>query len=348
MRRFAKAAFVAALFSAPGAALAAGMTMPDGCQADLNRCSLSVWSKNSFPHPGVTQSATFSNGATLTCTSNGTGKARSCNLTPIPQQASSQGGANLPATSTGSDNAALELENALFHSGAYVGPLDGDPNRDMSGAIRQYQTSQGLPVTGVLDDVTRTRLGMDTPANNPVLALQQALFNAGTYYGPLDGDRNRDMSDAIRQYQTSQNLPVTGVLDDVTRTRLGMDTPANNPALALQQALFHAGTYYGPVDGDGKRDMSDAIKQYQTSQNLPVTGVLDDATRVRLGLDTAANNPALALQQQLFNAGVYYGPLDGDRHRDMSGVIKDYQRTHGLPITGVLDDATRARLRLSH
>jgi hypothetical protein len=78
-RRFAEAAFVAALLATPGAALGAGPAMPDGCQQDLNRCSQKVWAHNSL-HRGSQQSVQFSNGMTLTCIANGTDTPRTCSL----------------------------------------------------------------------------------------------------------------------------------------------------------------------------------------------------------------------------------------------------------------------------
>jgi Ricin-type beta-trefoil lectin domain len=62
------------------AAQATGPTMPDNCQQNLNQCSLKIWGRNSFPHRGYQQSAKFSNGMTLTCTSNGPDTPRSCAL----------------------------------------------------------------------------------------------------------------------------------------------------------------------------------------------------------------------------------------------------------------------------
>jgi peptidoglycan hydrolase-like protein with peptidoglycan-binding domain len=319
--------------------------MPDSCRQDLNQCSLQVWQRNSFPHRGVTQSVTFSNGATLTCTSNGANTRRSCTMTGTP----AGGGDNQAAGSPTTNNAVLAAQNALFRSGDYQGPLDGDPNRDMSDAISQYQRTQGLPTTGVLDDATRARLGLETsPASKAALAAESALFRSGEYQGPLDGDPNRDLSDAIRQYQRAQGLPVTGVLDDPTRAHLGLETtPTYKAALAEQTALFRSGEYLGPLDGDPNRDMSDALRQYQRGQGLPVTGVLDDATRAHLGLSTSPTyKAALAAQSALFRAGYYTGPLDGDPNRNLSDAISQYQRAQGLPLSGVLDSATRIRLGL--
>jgi hypothetical protein len=65
VRGFAKAALVAALLSTLGAAQGIARAMPDNCKENLNQCSLKVWARNSFPHPGFTQSITFSNGETL-------------------------------------------------------------------------------------------------------------------------------------------------------------------------------------------------------------------------------------------------------------------------------------------
>ena len=65
---------------APPAAKGNGPDMPVNCQENLNWCSLQVWARNSFPHPGFTQRITFSNRMTLTCTSNGRGNPRTCSL----------------------------------------------------------------------------------------------------------------------------------------------------------------------------------------------------------------------------------------------------------------------------
>jgi hypothetical protein len=80
LRRFAKAALVAALLSTLGAAQGFGGAMPDNCNQNLDQCSQKIWAHNSFPHAGASQSITFSNGTTLTCTSNGRDHPRTCSL----------------------------------------------------------------------------------------------------------------------------------------------------------------------------------------------------------------------------------------------------------------------------
>jgi hypothetical protein len=75
----ASTAIIAAILSTAGAAQDVGM--PEACaQGELQRCSLQVWSRDSFPHQGVTQSVTFANGLTLTCTSTGRDRPRNCSM----------------------------------------------------------------------------------------------------------------------------------------------------------------------------------------------------------------------------------------------------------------------------
>jgi hypothetical protein len=73
--------------STPQAAQGTGgaMAMPDNCGQNPNQCSLKIWTANSFPRPGFEKTITFSNGQTLTCSSNGPSVARTCNLSPAPR-----------------------------------------------------------------------------------------------------------------------------------------------------------------------------------------------------------------------------------------------------------------------
>jgi putative chitinase len=56
--------------------------------------------------------------------------------------------------------------------------------------------------------------------------------------------------------------------------------------IAAQQALIAAGFFCGPrgADGDFGNATEDAVEAFQGDRNLPVTGIVDDATRAALGL----------------------------------------------------------------
>jgi hypothetical protein len=106
--RFAKAALIAALLSTLGAAQGFGGAMPDNCNLNLDQCSQRIWGHNSFSHSGVTQSTTFSNGAILTCTSNGRDAPRSCTLSEGHAKAAP---AKVRAKSSSSDKAPAKSDS---------------------------------------------------------------------------------------------------------------------------------------------------------------------------------------------------------------------------------------------
>src|ERR1035437_6270683 len=52
--------------------------------------------------------------------------------------------------------------------------------------------------------------------------VQETLRDKGFYTGPVDGIMGHQTRAAIRQYQQSENLPVTGHLDGDTAGKLGV------------------------------------------------------------------------------------------------------------------------------
>jgi hypothetical protein len=61
---------------------------------------------------------------------------------------------------------ARQVQERLRSAGYNPGAADGVPGPQTVAALRQYQTAQGVPVTGFLDEATRQALGLvpDTAA----------------------------------------------------------------------------------------------------------------------------------------------------------------------------------------
>src|SRR5690242_19180917 len=53
--------------------------------------------------------------------------------------------------------------------------------------------------------------------------VQETLHDKGFYNGPVDGIVGHQTRAAIRQYQRSEDLPVTGQLDAKTSERIGLE-----------------------------------------------------------------------------------------------------------------------------
>ena len=217
----AAAAVVAAFLPTSGAAQGAGADMPANCRQNLDRCSQEVWPRNSFPHRGSQQSTTFSDGATLTCTSNGSNIARTCALTG-------------PPADNGGDTSdqVRSVQKALGDLGYDPGPSDGRLSPKTEDAIRAYQAANGLPRTGRIDEPTLRKLGLAQSSErtadyagdtgDQVRSVQRALGDLGYDPGPLDGRLSPKTEDAIRAYQAANGLPRTGRIDEPTLRKLGL------------------------------------------------------------------------------------------------------------------------------
>ena len=59
---------------------------------------------------------------------------------------------------------ARQVQERLRSAGYNPGAVDGVPGPQTIAALRQYQTAQGLPVTGLLDEATRKALGLVSDA----------------------------------------------------------------------------------------------------------------------------------------------------------------------------------------
>ena len=62
----------------------------------------------------------------------------------------------------------------------------------------------------------------NTPNADQVSKAQEALKNDGIYSGPVDGRISQDTREAIRSFQQSHQLSMTGTIDDETARQLGL------------------------------------------------------------------------------------------------------------------------------
>jgi len=224
-----------------------------------------------------------------------------------------------------------------------------------------------------------------------VKELQQALLDAGvSVRGGADGVFGTATQTSLEEYQTSRGLESSGRVDDATLRALttaatpqGATSP-QAPASAilglaygslggsvaeLQQALIDAGvTVRGGADGIFGPATTNALKEFQTSQGLKASGIVDDATIAALASPSAPSttpSPAASdtggyaaygekgarvstLQSALVQAGISLrGGVDGDFGSGTSAAVMEFQRQHGLSVTGKVDETTATALGIS-
>jgi peptidoglycan hydrolase-like protein with peptidoglycan-binding domain len=145
--------------------------------------------------------------------------------------------------------------------------------------------------------------------------------------------------------------------------------PLNPPALMqVQERLRQAGAYNGRADGVWGPDSQTALERFQQRNGLQVTGQLNQATAVTLGLNAgellaAGGGPASGaagetapgplsrsavrnVQSRLRALGFYRGGVDGVWGAGTQAAIERFQQGRGLQPTGQLNPATAQAMGL--
>ncbi len=204
-------------------------------------------------------------------------------------------------------------------------------------------------------------------------SLQQALVNAGIQLaGGVDGIFGPATEAAVKTYQRSRGLPVTGRGDAATLNALGRgaptsttpSTPSNvlargsrgDSVRRLQLALMQAGIFVpGGADGIFGPATESALKTYQRRKGLSATGRVDGATAAALGLGGGTPSTSgyvglrlgsrgtavQAVQRGIMRSGIrLFGGADGVFGMATQSALMLFQRAHGIPASGVVDAAT--------
>lgn len=107
----------------------------------------------------------------------------------------------------------------------HLAPVTTDPQ---AGTITPATANAGTPTD---------RSGAGAPTNQQVREAQQKLKDLGLYQGAVDGLYGRQTIAAVDKFQSDNNLPRTGALNDATQKRLQTaqaQHPQNQPQTAEQ------------------------------------------------------------------------------------------------------------------
>ena len=166
-------------------------------------------------------------------------------MAPIPAPAQMlQNPPMLTFTQPVNPQAVQLVQQRLRQSGAYTGAIDGVWGADSQAALERYQQSQGLQVTGQLNQATVASLGIpaeqlvsaawpvvqiSTPivasslSSASIQAIQARLRDLNYYRGPVDGLWGANTQEAIQRFQEGRGIQPNGQLNPMTVAALGLD-----------------------------------------------------------------------------------------------------------------------------
>lgn len=189
-----------------------------------------------------------------------------------------------------------------------------------------------------------------------VTNLQVMLTAAGFQPGPTDGIFGPKTEAAVKQLQSDRSLATTGVVDQTTLNVLTGLLPnilmqrgdRGTDVRSLQQLLASAGYSVGVIDGIFGPLTESAVEAFQSDEGLDVTGLVDRETLDALESDPPTilmkrgdrGQDVRSLQLLLASAGLNPGPIDGIFGGLTEAAVLSFQRSHDLPATGQVDQAT--------
>jgi peptidoglycan hydrolase-like protein with peptidoglycan-binding domain len=255
------------------------------------------------------------------------------------------------------------VQLALNARGYDAGPADGALGPRTRSAIRSYQVASGLTSNGAIDAGLLQSLGVAANSTQPgvpvgstlIAAIEDALMQRGYAAGAVDGVLDKQARSAIAQYQKDAGLTVTGQASSTLLDSLSASSVRNDSDTLSQQVwqvevlLGQKGYKVGPIDGTLDTVTRKGIEDYQEDAGLKVNGKVSNKLLASLqdaevsgGSDGGSINQLTArqvweLEVRLDALGYDVGTVDQVADSKTHAGVLAYQRDHGLPPTGRID-----------
>lgn len=227
-----------------------------------------------------------------------------------------------------------QTQSALKQQGFDPGPVDGIMGPMTMTALRNFQSHNGLQVTGDVNSETESALmgRASVGANRGSSSGTQGQRSqgessqnqpAGQVYG--GGQQSSGQSSQSSEYSRSQ----TQTSQDLSQSHVS----SGEDVRQLQQTLADLGYNPGDANGMMTAQTQQAIREFQWLNNLPVTGSIDDQTNMAImqGASTGVESAQLSQQSSTTTA-----TTNGELERQKPGITTEEQtqsRTQGSTTT---------------
>ena len=216
--------------------------------------------------------------------------------------------------------------------------------------------------------------------SDQVVRLEQRLSELGFFNAESDSTYDAETRAALESFQQANGLEVTGLADSATLERLNSQDAVSrqdyltrfanayaqmaklelgttsNDVLVMQRHLKDFGYFSGEPSGRFDDATRQAVESFQMVNGLPITGVADGATLMRLMADSPITWPAFltemsasegdtglnvyVLQNRLAQLGYFTGSRSACFGELTRQAVQRFQQDNGLDVTGKADAAT--------
>jgi peptidoglycan hydrolase-like protein with peptidoglycan-binding domain len=193
-------------------------------------------------------------------------------------------------------------------------------------------------------------------ADQVIESVQQALKDAGFYYGDVSGEMNANLTAAIRRYQIRNGLHVTGELNDETLQSLGLQSGFGRRTTKTASPTPGPAMPSGPPSEDTQnatpaQPFSSQPQNQQVYPSSPMGpgdshGSVFAGTPFETAPPAVQRNVIVSAQIALARNALYRDEIDGIYGPAMELSLRAYQSRTRLQVTGRLDLQTLAALRL--
>lgn len=254
----------------------------------------------------------------------------------------------------------LEVQTRLAQMGYDPGPADGIYGPRTAEAVRRLQKQTGLIPDGIVGIQTRLAMSEEdrfvayTDDSNAPLAEMSIMIDVSTQKLTLllNGYPYRSYPVAVGKDNTPS--PVGHWKITTKRKNWGSGFGSRWMQLSVPWGVYGIHGTNKPWS-IGTRASGGCIRMHNkdVEELYTLVGIgtpvsiygAPDITGESL-VNGSRGSGVIALQERLIELGLYKGPVDGIFDDEVERIINDYQKAHGLIITGQGDQATFRSLRL--
>ncbi|GIO20068.1 hypothetical protein J18TS1_31680 [Oceanobacillus oncorhynchi subsp. incaldanensis] len=237
----------------------------------------------------------------------------------------------------------------------------------METQVKRFQSYYGLTANGQMNQATKNKLNSvyNSPLqrgkrHNDIPDIKRQLNSLGYGHITVTTLFGSFMETKIKQFQRDHGLRVSGIVDEVTKKKLNELTKKSS----YQRGDRHAEIvqYKKQLNAIGFGNISETtlygsfmetqVKRFQSYYGLSATGKMNKATKDKL--KSVYNSPLQRgkrhnsipdIKRQLNSLGYGHISVTTLFGSFMETKIKQFQRDHGLRVSGIADEVTVAKLK---